>query len=57
MFIYRGFLELSTGLILWFDTYPQVYPHINVTDNLIRYSRGGVKWRIVEIGALLTMRS
>ena len=39
------------------NSYPQVYPQINLTDNLIRHPRSGVKWRIVENGALLTMRS
>ena len=34
-------------------SYPQVYPQINVTDYIIRQSRSGVKWRIVEYRAFL----
>jgi hypothetical protein len=34
-------------------SYPQVYPQINVTDNVIRHPNSGVKWRIVVTGALL----
>jgi hypothetical protein len=34
-------------------SYPQVYPQIDLTDNIIRHARSGVKWRIVENGALL----
>ena len=30
------------------DSYPQVYPQINLTDYIIRHSRSGALWRIVE---------
>jgi hypothetical protein len=33
------------------NSYPQVYPQKYVTDYIIRQSRSGVKWRIVEKGA------
>jgi hypothetical protein len=34
-------------------SYPQVYPQNNLTDYIIRQSRSGVMWRIVENRALL----
>jgi hypothetical protein len=33
-------------------SYPQVYPQIDLTDNIIRCPRSGVMWRIVEYRAL-----
>jgi len=38
--------------VVW-DSYPQVYPQINLTDNIIRQGRSGAKWRIVEYRAFL----
>jgi hypothetical protein len=38
--------------VVW-HSYPQVYPQIDLTDYIIRQGRSGVKWRIVENGALL----
>jgi len=29
-------------------TYPQVYPQIDLTDYIIRQSRSGALWRVVE---------
>lgn len=36
-----------------FDSYPHVYPQINLTDSISKHSRSGVKWRIVVDSALL----
>jgi len=38
-------------------TYPQVYPQIDLTDYIIRQSRSGALWRVVEDRALLTKAS
>jgi hypothetical protein len=35
------------------NSYPQVYPQNNLTDYIIRQSRSGVKWSIVEYGAFI----
>jgi len=42
--------------MVWYS-YPQVYPHIFLTDNIIRHRRSGVKWRIVEYRAFLKRAS
>jgi hypothetical protein len=61
IFIYRGFLELSTGKSntgsVRFDSYPQVYPQIDLTDYIFRHSNSGVKWRIVEYRAFIRRRT
>lgn len=39
------------------NSYPQVYPQIDLTDYIIRQSRSGALWRVVEDRALLTKAS
>ena len=46
------FFSLFCHILSISKSYPQVYPQINLTDNIFRHSRSGVKWRIVENGAL-----
>jgi len=49
--------ELSTGKSntrsVRFDSYPQVYPQKYVTDYIVRQSRSGGLWSIVEYGAFI----
>ncbi len=46
-------LTLFIHRIGWFlYSYPQVYPHKNLTDDISRQSRSGAKWRIVGDRAL-----
>jgi hypothetical protein len=57
IFIYPGFIGYPQVWMLRNISYTQVYPQIDLTDYIIRQSRSGALWRVVEDRALLTKAS